>query len=181
MSTVLTAVTSCWQLLQAVDSCYKLSIALTAITYLIEKAVFCLICREFMHFLTYFLQVPIMRWCPKIDNYEVCFESLSQIKKKTLLEWKFQTTASNSITFKRGHEYTWLPFTAALQGPEGFCAFSAFSYHEGQFISLSETTWVLLRAVCFLEEIQMCGMCIWGNFARHGIRVGSGVDEVNMR
>ena len=63
----------------SIDSCYKLSIALTAITYLIEKAVFCLICREFMHFLTYFLQVSIMRWCPKIDNYEVCFELPSQI------------------------------------------------------------------------------------------------------
>ena len=29
-------------------------------------------CREFTHFLKYFLQAQIMRRCTKIDKYEVC-------------------------------------------------------------------------------------------------------------
>ena len=175
MSTVLTAITSCWQLLQAVNSFDSYYIfkreGIISSYFSWIHALFDVLCAGPNNALvSQNWQLRGMLWT-----------TLSNPKKKALLEWKFQTTASNSISFKRGHEYTWLPFTAALQGPEGFCAFSAFSYHEGQFISLSETTWVLLRAVCFLEEIQMCGMCIWGNFARHGIRVGSGVDEVNMR
>ena len=64
----------------SIDSCSKL---LTAVIYLTENvALYC----KLMHFLTYFLQAQIIRWCPKIDNYEVCFEPLSQIQTNALLE-----------------------------------------------------------------------------------------------